>query len=59
MNTYSPELYKEILMDHEYEKDFEYDQTAWDGDDILTVLNENVKEQFSPETQRLLDKFWV
>ena len=57
MNTYSPDLYPQIVMDYEYEKDFDYDQSAWDGDDILTVLNENVKEQFSPETQRLLNTF--
>jgi hypothetical protein len=44
-------------MFDEYEKDFNYDDTFWEDDNLVCILNDAPKEQLSKEAQSLLDSF--
>lgn len=46
------------MNQEDYQQDFDYDNTQWDDDDILSVLNEQtIVEDFDTETTELLKSF--
>lgn len=46
------------MNQEDYQQDFDYDNTQWDDDDILSVLNEQtIVEDFDTETTELLNSF--
>lgn len=46
------------MNQEDYQQDFDYDNTQWDDDDILSVLNEEtIVEDFDTETTELLKSF--
>ena len=46
------------MNQEDYQSDFDYDNTQWDDDDILSVLNEQtIVEDFDNETTELLKSF--
>lgn len=42
----------------DYSQDFDYNGDWTDPDDIVTILDGNIQENFDNETNQLLEQFW-